>query len=271
MNLRWMAACAALILVSACGADDPSAAPAPGPTASRAASPSSPSSAASTAPARTMVAFGDSWPFGAHCNGCTPFPDLYAAALDTEAPTGFTNLTENGGTSDSLLSEIQSFAPYRNAIADADVIVISIGANDLEPALASYGGDTCGPPKGLGCFREVADAWGRNMDAILTEFDELRGGRPTAVRVLTQAIEADPNLTFMFGESFLLDQGAQIVAWQKQEFCRAAARHHDRCVDLRPVLNGPSLDVPRDVNTQEAMQAVADSLMAIGLPELQGE
>jgi lysophospholipase L1-like esterase len=259
--VRWAVAAAALILFAACGTDEPSAGPAPSGTATSA-------STASTAPVRSMVAFGDSWPYGAHCNGCTPFPDLYAEALDAEAPTGFTNLTEDGGTTESLLAEIRDYAPYRDAIADADVIVISIGANDLEPAFASFGGDTCGPPKGLGCFREVADAWGRNMDGILTVFDELRGGRPTAIRVLTQAIEADPNLTFMFGESFLTDQGAQIVAWQKEEFCGAAARHHAQCVDLRPVLNGPNLDEPRDVNTQEAMQAVADSLLATGLPEL---
>jgi lysophospholipase L1-like esterase len=269
MNIRWVVVTAALVLVSACGAEEPSADPGPSatPTAS---SPSSPAGTASAAPARTMVMFGDSWPFGAHCNGCTPYPDLYAEALDVETPTGFTNLTENGGTSDSLLTEIRSFAPYRDAIADADIIVISIGANDMEPAFTSYGADTCGPPKGLGCFRKVADAWGRNMDALLTEFDTLRAGRPTAVRVLTQANEADPDLTSMFGEPFMTEQLPQVMEWQNQEFCRAAARHHDQCVDLRPVLNGPELTVPVDVNTQDAMQAVADALMTIGLPELQG-
>jgi lysophospholipase L1-like esterase len=259
MSTRWVVAAAALVLVSACGADEPST----GPARSEA-----PAGQASNGATRSMVMFGDSWPFGAHCNGCTPFPDLYAEALDAEAPTGFTNLTENGGTTESLLGEIRDFAPYRDAIATADVIVISIGANDLEPALASFGGDTCGPPKGLGCFRAVADAWGRNMDAILTELDELRGGQPTAIRVLTQANEADSNLTFMFGESFVTEQLPQVMAWQKEEFCRAAARHHDQCVDLRPVLNGTELNEPANVNTQEAMQAVADSLIAIGLPEL---
>jgi lysophospholipase L1-like esterase len=256
-TLPWAVAAAALLLVSACGADEPSAAPAPDPTES-------------APPARSLVVFGDSWPYGAHCNGCTPFPQLYAEALDAEASTGFTNLTEDGGTTDSLLGEMRSFEPYRTAITDADVIVISVGANDLEDAFGEYGADGCGPPQGLGCFREVADAWGRNMDAMLTEIHDLRGDRPTAIRVLTQANEADAGLSAAFGSEFVTKTLPQVMAWQQEEFCRAAAAHHDQCVDLRPVLNGADVNEPTDVNTQEAMQQVADALVAIGLPELQG-
>jgi lysophospholipase L1-like esterase len=269
MNIRWLFASAALVLVSACSTDEPSAGPAPS-ASQTASSTANPTSSAPAAPARTLVAFGDSWPFGAHCNGCTPFPDLYAEALDAEVPTGFTNLTENGGTTESLLAEMQSFEPYRTAIADADVIVISVGANDLEPAFETFAAGDCGPPKDLGCFRKVADDWGRSMEAILTVFDELRGGQPTAVRVLTQANESDPGLLAGFGDEFVHEQLPQVMAWQEQEFCRAAARHHDHCVDLRPVLNGPKVNELVDVNTQEAMQTVADTLLAIGLPELEG-
>jgi hypothetical protein len=273
MNIRWLVASAALLLVSACGADDdPSAAPAtPSHEAGQESSPTaSATSDASAPPSRSLVVFGDSWPFGAHCNGCTPFPALYAEALDAEASTGFTNLTEDGGTTESLLTELGSFEPYRTAIADADIVVISIGANDLEPAFETFAAGDCGPPKGLGCFRTIADEWGRNMDEILSVFDELRGGQPTAIRVLTQANEADAGLSAAFGESFVNEQLPQVMAWQQEEFCRAATRHHAQCVDMRPVLNGKNLDKPTDVNTQEAMQAVADSLVALGLPELQG-
>ena len=30
------------------------------------------------------VAFGDSWPEGAHCNGCSPFPELWLKALEEQ-------------------------------------------------------------------------------------------------------------------------------------------------------------------------------------------
>ena len=249
-------------LLTACGDDDPASAS--GPTSAATGNSSTGSSSAT----RSFVAFGDSWPYGAHCNGCTPFPDLYAAALNAEAPTEFTNLTEDGGSTESLLSEMRTYEPYRDAIAGADVIVISIGANDLEEAFASYGAGDCGPPDDLGCFREVADGWGQNMDAMLGEIHDLRGDQPTAIRVLTQANELDQGLIEGFGDTFVYEKLPQVMAWQQEEYCRVADTHHDRCVDLRPVLNGTDFNELRDVNTQQAMQEVADRLLAIGLPEL---
>ncbi len=50
--------------------------------------------------------------------------------------------------------------------------------------------------------------------------------------------------------------------------CEAARTHDAICVDVRPVLNGPTLDQPVDENSPQSMQAVADSLLATGLPEL---
>jgi lysophospholipase L1-like esterase len=279
-----IAACVLLMGAGAvaCSDDDPSASP----SGSFGPSGSTPSTAATAEPTstsgatleasnqeatgRSYLAFGDSWPYGAHCNGCTPFPDLYAHALDAESPTKFTNLTTDGGTTDSLLESIRTDDSYGAAIADADIIVISTGGNDMEPASENLTMASCGPPDGIGCFRDVAEAWGRNMDAILAEIDELRAGLPTAVRVLSMSNEflGDPGLLEFFGPAFAQHGGARLVAWQKRAFCRASARHHDVCIDLRPVLNGPKLDEPQDVNTQEAMQLVADSLIVSGLSEL---
>lgn len=50
--------------------------------------------------------------------------------------------------------------------------------------------------------------------------------------------------------------------------CEVAASHNAVCVDIALALNGPDLLQPRDVNTQEAMQAVADAILATGLDEL---
>jgi hypothetical protein len=51
--------------------------------------------------------------------------------------------------------------------------------------------------------------------------------------------------------------------------CGAAQAHDAVCVDVRPIVNGPSLDQPGDENAPEVMQAIADALLAAGLPELE--
>ena len=51
--------------------------------------------------------------------------------------------------------------------------------------------------------------------------------------------------------------------------CAAAEEHDAICVDVGPILNGATLDRPVDENSRASMQAVADALLATGLPELE--
>jgi GDSL-like lipase/acylhydrolase family protein len=224
-------------------------------------------------PVWTYVAFGDSWPYGAHCNGCVPFPQLYKAGLEatTQHTIEFVNRTENGGTSGSLLDSITTSEATRDAVAKADIIVVSTGANDLEAAFNSYSGGTCGGTDALECFREVARGWHDNFAAILTEIQSLRDAQPTAIRIVTNSNEFlfDPGLISLFGADFGPNGGAAITSMHHDELCEVAAEYSAACVDLRPVLNGPNFDRPADINTQESMQAVADALLASGLAELE--
>src|SRR5215204_1259128 len=93
---RQVTAVFAVVLLSACSASMDGASPTP-------AAQSTPSSAVPVDPV-TLLALGDSWPYGAHCNGCTPFPELYAGGLKKELGREVTllNLVTNGGTSASL-------------------------------------------------------------------------------------------------------------------------------------------------------------------------
>ena len=220
----------------------------------------------------TYVAFGDSWSYGAHCNGCKPFPALYADALaaTTNHSIDFINLTTNGGTSQSLLKDIQTSQKIRDAVTSADIIVINTGANDLEDAFGLFAAGNCGGADHLDCFRKVAEDWRISFDGILTEIETLRNGKPTAIRLVTNSNEAlsDPGLIEIFGPNDSSGAGAFITDLHHEILCEVAAKHGAKCVDLRPVLNGPNFDKPQDVNTQEAMQAVADALLASGLDEL---
>lgn len=220
-------------------------------------------------PSWTYVVFGDSYPYGAHCHGCRPFPLLYADGLT--ATTGhridFVNLTTNGGTSQDLLKSIQTSKQTRDAVMSADIIIISTGANDLDPTTDLYATGKCGGADNLDCYRKVAEGWRLSFDGILTEINTLRNGKPTAIRLVTNSnfFLSDPELMQQFGG---LTGSALITNLHHDVLCEVAVKHDAVCVDLRPVLNGPNFDKPQDESTKEAMQAVADALLASGLDEL---
>ena len=226
----------------------------------------------------SYVAFGDSWSSGAHCGGCRTFVSLYADGLapKTHRKIVFRNLTQtkvpgsnDGQTSGSLLSDLRSDSSTRRATKNADIIVISTGANDLEPAFDAYGAGTCGGSDKADCFRQIAAKWRTNFDAILAQIRKLRAGRPTAIRVISNSNEflADPNF-IPFGKDFGSTTGVLITELMRTAVCGAAKAHAAVCVPLGPVLNGPDLLRPQDVNTPKAMKAVAQALLATGLPEL---
>jgi lysophospholipase L1-like esterase len=232
-----------------------------------------PPSATQSRPAWTYAAFGDSWPYGAHCNGCRPFPGLYAEGLATA--TGrrieFVNRTTNGGTAQQLLATMKVSEPIRTVIGRADILVIAIGGNDLEPAFEASAAGSCGGADQLDCFRDITETLRATFDGMLAEIETLRDGRPTAIRLVTMANEflTDEGLIDVLGAEFGKTSGVTITRMLRDMQCEVAAAQHAVCVDLGLALNGPDLLVPMDVQTQAGMQAVADAILATGLDELE--
>jgi len=266
------------LFVVGCGGSGGSATPSDRATSSTSATlptpAASPSASASASPdaGLTYVMFGDSWPYGAHCNGCQPFPFLLdvAYAAITGLPIDFLNDTTNGGTAQELAATMRNDPTIRAHIEAADIIVIAIGGNDLEPAFGSYTAGNCGGQDQLDCFRTVATTLRAAYDGMLAAIDGLRAGRPTAVRMVTTSNEflSDHDLLATFGADFGKTSGVTITRMNHDVQCEVAARHHAVCVDLGASLNGPDLTTPNDVNTQATMQQVADAIAASGLAEL---
>lgn len=274
---RLPPAIAVVFLVVACGGTQPAS---PGATsaASPGSAPSAPAASVVRAPSPTSaagltyVAFGDSWPYGAHCNGCTPFPVLLVDGL--AAATGkhidFRNLVTDGGTAEALAQQIQALPAIQAQIAAADIIVIAIGGNDLEPAFIASEAGRCGGMDDLDCFRAVGKTLRTAYDEMLAKIESLRAGRPTAVRLIAGSNEylADPYLVDLLGADFGKTKGVTVTRLLRDLTCEVAVAHHARCVDLGPALNGPDLLTPNDVNQQSTMQLVADEILAVGLHEL---
>jgi hypothetical protein len=233
----------------------------------------------SSSPALTYLALGDSWPEGAHCGYCRTFAGLHAAGLSeqTGRKIHFEDLTgeaqpyfEEGGGSASLLKAVRADSATRRVVADADIIMIATGPNEGGAAYEALKAGTCGGDDDMACLRTQRRMWEQTFDGILEEIEGLRAGKPTAIRLVSAAnvFVSEPSITKGLPKDFATKQGARSFKNLNDALCSNAAKHDAVCVDVRPILNGPTLDQPVDENSPKSMRAVANALLATKVPEL---
>jgi lysophospholipase L1-like esterase len=171
------------------------------------------SSGVDTTPARSrvhVVGLGDSVTAGSACD-CLNFVQLYATGLERRwrRAVDETNLGSGGLTSTGLLARLQSDDETRAEVRSADVVLMTIGANDLVPALRAWdrgpGTDdrTCGGT----CDTSDVNRVGQHIEAALAVVHRLRRGRPTLVLVTTYWN------VFEDGDVASADRGASYLAW----------------------------------------------------------
>jgi hypothetical protein len=265
----------ALALIACAGEGQgttPSRTDAPPPSTSAATD--APEPTATDAAGLTVVSLGDSWPEGAHCGGCRTFAGLYADAIEdsTGESVNFVDLAGDDGTDSAvMLANVRANEPTREALAQADVVVIATGPNEMMSIEETIRLGVCGGGDEADCIRELGETWAENFDAIVAEILEIRAGQPTAIRLVNAANPFFlPEMLDIFGQQpdFASGRGALIFELLTQAACDAADAHGAVCVDVRPIVNGADMDEPGDENAPEVMQAIADALIEIGLPEL---
>ena len=233
-----------------------------------------PSPSASAEADLVFVALGDSWPNGDHCDGCETFVGRYATGLEelTGRPVTLIDRTTAGGDTGSLRESLETDGALQGEVAEADVLVISTGVNDLDStgALEAVGTGTCGD--GNACLEAMYTGWRENYEAILAQIDELRAGAPTALRLVTaqNVFVSDPTIGPDYGlpDDFALTTGAEITQTLTTVMCDAAESHGGSCVDVAAMFNGQDGTQQRDENSLESHQEVADALIALGVDEL---
>ena len=259
----------------ACGEDDN------GSTTSEAATlpPTGPSDAATVAtvsgPALRLVVLGDAVPSTEPCPGCTGFVEQYTVHL--EAATGRPvevadrSRTDTAGLLD-IEEQVSGEEGLREQLAEADVVIVSVGANDVMPDAAAAGmlrkrrGGDWGCGGDMGSTTASYAAWalattpecleaGRMAylglyDSIFATVGELRRWQPTMAIALNTY---DANL---YGADFVgagLDQKtldtlwpwmtALYDDWNRME-CGRATTNFFTCVDVYHAFNGPDGDQP---------------------------
>jgi lysophospholipase L1-like esterase len=209
---------------------------------------SSAPSSASSKPTLHLVALGDSIPFGQHfCGDCATFIDLYAANLERQNGARVTtqNLSQDTEiTSRDLAREIGTDASMRNAVADADVVTVSVGHNDTP---WNTGTDPCDGHKGYPnagwatyhgtCLAKTVAHYGRNLATVLAGITTLRAGKPTLILVTNDYddIIGDPAVPASVDPIVI-----RVVTDFARTTCRIAAQHQAMCIDTYHAFNGPA-------------------------------
>lgn len=206
--------------------------------------PSSATAVTTQAGPLSLLGLGDSVTSGANCD-CTPFVDQLASLLAhrDHVPVSPVNLGVSGLTAADLASQLGDDPAMRLAVQGADLIVMTIGANDLQPALDRWDQTGTLSPTGPGCAgnneaTSLAQV-GADLSRILDQLTALRAGRPT--RVLVTAYWN----VFEDGHVAAADRGADYLRWSDKltrclndQISTAAHEHGAVTVDLYTPFKG---------------------------------
>jgi lysophospholipase L1-like esterase len=247
---RWLVVLVASAVVAACqpvGSASPAGPASAAPTGVSGGSAALPSAhPAGSAAAELIVAVvGDSIPYGREdCGGCSTFVALLAARFGdaTGMSAQAVNLSSHDNLTGARLVERLRDAPnYREPLSEADVIVVAIGHNDT-PWNATD--DDCDGDAAVldwasytgACVTDLATRHGAELDEILVEIKALRGGKPTAIRVL-----ADYNDVIGFDQAppEAVEPSVEVLDAFFAATCAAATRNDVACIDVYHTFNGP--------------------------------
>ena len=223
---------------------------------------------APASPARTLrvVGLGDSVMVGTNC-GCAGLAEEYASALANRTGDTVTvqNLGVDGMVTNDLLEDLRSDATTRAAIAGANVVLVTIGANDLLPELDQWRSSGCDEA----CVAGPAAQMGRNLAEVLTALDVLREAHRGTVLVTDYwNVFTDGDVARSSGGQALVDWSTDVTSAANHQICAAARAAGDSCVDLVTVFKPggadptPLLAQDGDHPNTAGVRAIVEALLA---------
>lgn len=201
----------------------------------------------------SLVAVGDSVPYNSSddCPGCTGFVDRYAAAITkaTGHPVKVQNLSHhNGLQTDGLLEELKTDVQHREALANADIIIVSIGGNDSP---FNRDDDPCdGVSRDIidwskfnpTCAAAAAEIFRPKLESVFTQIVALRAGKPTIFRTINGYNDWLGGIDSANGSDNPPEatNPTRVVldAWSAMT-CKAAKANGFTCADTYHAFNGP--------------------------------
>jgi len=179
-----------------------------------------------------VTAVGDSVPYGTACH-CAPYPELSSEDLST-AVSGDVRTFNNavpGDTTGDVLSQLQHDQSTMADVAQSEVVLVEVGANDI--AYSSQ----CGTD--VSCYQpDLTDAVA-NLDQIVDRVRQLAAGRAVAI-VLLDYWSVWLGGEYAAAQGAAYEQAATTLTQQLNAQIRAiAAASRSAYVDLRTAFRGP--------------------------------
>jgi len=219
-----------------------------------------------------IVGLGDSYMSAQNAQGRS-FMQLFGTQLQAKLtqPVEVTAFAQGDSTSARVLTDLRDDPGVRAAVAKADIVVISVGSNDVDP-FGMFPKGTCAPGQAkTSCLKAYAPALTRNFEALLTELDKLTQSDPPAVRVTSvdnPFIGMPDAPTPRFGHDFF----TQVAEAETEAIFAVARKHGARGIDYLHVFSGPrGLDDPGKYLAEDhahpgdlGIQTIADLLTDMG-------
>jgi lysophospholipase L1-like esterase len=206
---------------------------------------------AATPPAPwSLVVVGDSIAItnSMTCPGCTGFVDRYADAISmaTDHPVTVSNLAQPMLQVDALLTELTTDVSRRDALANADIIIVSIAFNDTpwhrndDPCDGPNGGTPDWSKYNSTCAAAAAEILRPKFESIYAQIVALREGKPTIFLTINRYNDWI-GWTGENGETNPPEatEATRVVvdAWSAM-ICEAAQANGFTCADIYHAFNG---------------------------------
>jgi lysophospholipase L1-like esterase len=194
----------------------------------------------------------------------------------TGRPNQTDNFAKNGLDTQGLLNQLDT-RDVASAVSHADLITVTIGANDFSAARDDYAAGTCGGPEGLDCVQDELPLLRSNLTAILQRIRSLAGTHPLGVRVTNywNVFEAGEVARDKYGDAFPA-QSDRLTQEANAIICEVTVKAGDTCIDVYSAFKkaGPqgdptSLLAPDgDHPNQAGHDLIADTIAAAGFAPL---
>ena len=189
-----------------------------------------------------VVGIGDSVTAATNC-ACPGFVNPYAADLPESAdgPARAVNLGANGQTAAGLLTLVTTKTPTADGVAEADFLLVTIGANDMLPLLTKWRATGCP----AACYTPAVDAAGSDISGILAAARTLRDKKPTQILVTGYwNVFADGDVASASETPAYLVWSDELTRALNSRICAAARGASAICVDLYAPFKGNGTQNP---------------------------